>query len=86
MAPGHTHDPLEWCPDVLCLPARLRAEAEVARTSNRGQHPKIRVMTHAAALRHAANIVEQSLPQTPHPRECPNGMDCYCYDQPWSAT
>lgn len=55
------HDPLDWCPNVHCLPDRLRAEAEVARTSNRGQHPKIKVMTHAAALRHAADIVESAL-------------------------
>lgn len=64
MAPGHTHNPIEWCPAVLCAPDRLRAEAEVARTSNRGQHPKIRVMTHAAALRYAADLLEaEYLPQ-----------------------
>lgn len=62
MAPGHTHPPLEWCPDMRCLVGRFYAEADLARASNRGQHPKIRIMTHAAALTYAAEIVEQYLP------------------------
>jgi hypothetical protein len=40
------------------LGARLRHEAERARTSPFGSHPDVSVLTHAAALRYAARIVE----------------------------
>jgi len=36
---------------------RLFAEAEIARTSENGQHPEIAVRTHAAALRFAGDLV-----------------------------
>ncbi len=39
------------------LALRLLDEAETARTSPNGQHPKIPVRTHAAALRFAGDLV-----------------------------
>ena len=46
----------------LCdrLAERLFAEAEVARTAPNGQHPKISIRTHAAALRFAGDLVRTS--------------------------
>lgn len=38
----------------------LFAEAELARTSPNGQHPKITIQTHAAALRFAADLVRST--------------------------
>lgn len=39
------------------LTQRLFAEAEIARTAPNGQHPKIFIRTHAAALRFAGDLV-----------------------------
>lgn len=41
------------------LAEKLLAEAELARTSENGQHPDISVRTHAAALRYAADLVRK---------------------------
>lgn len=43
--------------DVLA--DRLINEAETARLAPNGQHPKISVRTHAAALRYAADLVRK---------------------------
>lgn len=45
---------------MSALSDRLRSEAEKARTSANGRHPDISVMTHAAALHYAANLVEET--------------------------
>lgn len=47
------------CPACVVerLAADLREQAEVARTSPRGKHPGIDAMTHAAALRWAADRI-----------------------------
>jgi ribosomal protein S27AE len=42
------------------LAQRLFAEAEIARTAPNGQHPKISIRTHAAALRFAGDLVRTS--------------------------
>ena len=46
---------------ALAWVERLREEAELARRSPDGQHPKIDVMTHAAALRFAADMIEREV-------------------------
>jgi hypothetical protein len=52
--------------DSLKLMAdRLREEADVARSSARGRHPRIVANTQAAALRYAADVVEGKYPEVP---------------------
>lgn len=46
---------------VSGLGARLRQEADRARSAPQGRHPQVPVLTHAAALRFAADLADELL-------------------------